>query len=388
MISIVKNYTDLLTIKSKFLLLSVLALTSMAIPLGFLYRSDQSFSFYQLISIVTPIILFFLTLYSVLFSLSARINNITEIQKQLAKGDLLVRNKLFGNDEITSLAVQTNISIRELSRLLNANNDSMTETHHASRQLKSSSEIVAKELEQQRTNTELIAAAIEQMTVSISHVARQCREAEQTSLMTQNLSTSGEDKLKSFIVDLKDLFIYIERVTQNMLDLESYSKEITDISEVIKGIADQTNLLALNAAIEAARAGEQGRGFAVVADEVRSLAYRVGKSAEEITGTTKTVREKIRASVIDMEKTQAQAEQGLHNVISVESELAAIKKSATLALDNISTIVSSAEEQSIVSIDIGKRVENIASSIESNSQTAKESASIAQHLDQITDTVK
>jgi len=388
MISIVKNYIDLLKIKSKFLLLCALALISILMPVYFLITSGKSLTFLLIIYMLTPVILFFLTLSTTLFSLSERIASLTSLHKQLAKGDLMVRTQLSGKDEVTVLASQINISIRELSRLLNDHNDSMTETHHAAVQLQNSSDTVAQELEQQRTNTEMIAAAIEEMTVSITDVARQCRDAEQTSFMTQQLSTSGDDKLKCFISDLKELFVHIENVTQNMLDLENYSKEITDISNVIKSIADQTNLLALNAAIEAARAGEQGRGFAVVADEVRSLAYRVGQSAEEITETTITVREKIRSSVLAMEKTQSQAEQGIQNVITVGSELSEIKQSATQTLDNICMIASSAEQQSQVSINIGKNIENIASSIESNSYTATESACIAQHLNKITDTEK
>jgi len=388
MISIVKNYTDLLKIKSKFWLLSVLALLAILTPVFFLIRSGESLTPFQIIYILAPAILFFYILASILFSLADRIKSLTNIQKQLAQGNLLIRTELSGKDEVSVLAEHINISIRELSRLLHTHNESMTETHHASDQLKNSSDAVARELKQQRANTEIIATAIEEMTGSIKSVAQQCREAEDTSLMTQQLSTAGEEKLNSFISELKELFVYIENVTKNMLDLEDHSKEITDISEVIKSIAEQTNLLALNAAIEAARAGEQGRGFAVVADEVRSLAHRVGQSAEKITGTTKTVRENIRSSVVDMEKTQSKAEKGIQNVMTVESELIEIKQSATQTLDNISLIVSSAEQQGIVSNDIGASVESITASIESNSQTASESASIAQHLNQITDTVK
>jgi len=388
MISIVKNYTDLLKIKSKFWLLSVLALLAILTPVFFLIRSGESLTPFQIIYILAPAILFFYILASILFSLADRIKSLTNIQKQLAQGNLLIRTELSGKDEVSVLAEHINISIREISRLLHTHNESMTETHHASDQLKNSSDAVARELKQQRANTEIIATAIEEMTGSIKSVAQQCREAEDTSLMTQQLSTAGEEKLNSFISELKELFVYIENVTKNMLDLEDHSKEITDISEVIKSIAEQTNLLALNAAIEAARAGEQGRGFAVVADEVRSLAHRVGQSAEKITGTTKTVRENIRSSVVDMEKTQSKAEKGIQNVMTVESELIEIKQSATQTLDNISLIVSSAEQQGVVSNDIGASVESITASIESNSQTASESASIAQHLNQITDTVK
>jgi len=388
MISIVKNYTDLLKIKSKFWLLSVLALLAILTPVFFLIRLGESLTPFQIIYILAPAILFFYILASILFSLADRIKSLTNIQKQLAQGNLLIRTELSGKDEVSVLAEHINISIRELSRLLHTHNESMTETHHASDQLKNSSDAVARELKQQRANTEIIATAIEEMTGSIKSVAQQCREAEDTSLMTQQLSTAGEEKLNSFISELKELFVYIENVTKNMLDLEDHSKAITDISEVIKSIAEQTNLLALNAAIEAARAGEQGRGFAVVADEVRSLAHRVGQSAEKITGTTKTVRENIRSSVVDMEKTQSKAEKGIQNVMTVESELIEIKQSATQTLDNISLIVSSAEQQGIVSNDIGASVESITASIESNSQTASESASIAQHLNQITDTVK
>jgi methyl-accepting chemotaxis protein len=262
--------------------------------------------------------------------------------------------------------------------------DSIAETGHSAQQLKESASGVAERLDTQSENTEMIAAAIEQMSASIAEVANQCRNVEENCRSTQALTQSSKTSIEQLTGALRLLSDDVLSVTDLMRNLEEHSKQITQISEVIKTISDQTNLLALNAAIEAARAGEYGRGFAVVADEVRSLAAGVGRSAEEITGTIESIREKIRQAATSVEQTQSKTREGVKNASILGEALNEIHGYMVTTFDNVSMIATGIEQQSQVSTDIGRRIETISSGVESNARSAQESADIANHLAELT----
>lgn len=324
-----------------------------------------------------------IVLYSIHGSLNYGLNSLLNAQRQLASGDFDTRLPFSGRDEMLQLFVGFNDTARELGRRMTEVRASIQEVTYAADQLNQGAGVVAEQLDRQRQSTAAIAAAIEQMSASISSVAGQCRETEKVSSTTQQLSLQGQQSMDSFIVDIKEMFREIQELADLMRNLELHSKQVSQISEMIKSISEQTNLLALNAAIEAARAGEYGRGFAVVADEVRTLAQRVRQSAEEITGTTVLVREKIGQAVESIANTQQQTELGISKAYNVEKALSGIREYADHTLNNVSIIACSTEQQSQVSHEIGHNVETIALHVEENSKAAQESASIALHLSKL-----
>jgi methyl-accepting chemotaxis protein len=166
-------------------------------------------------------------------------------------------------------------------------------------------------------------------------------------------------------------------------ELESLSLQISSIVNVIGEIAGQTNLLALNAAIEAARAGEQGRGFAVVADEVRKLAERTGKSTQEISEMISRVQNSTQKAVHDMESGVVRANEGVQLAHKAGDSVVGIRAEAELVTTAVNGISHALKEQTIAAREIAQRVEHIAQGAETNSATASQTAASARHLEDL-----
>ncbi len=384
MFNLFRSYLEVVNYTQKFLLIGLSGLLAISLLIFHMVQATTEISttFVLLAGILT--LIFLVALISTASLLNGVFRQLAYANKALTAGDYSARILLSGNDEAAQMAQQFNDAVRSVQRNHTRLIDANFETHHSAQQLTDSASLVAEQLERQREKTEMIAAAIEEMSASIVDVSKQCREAEGVSQLTQQLSSEGKTTVSDFINDLRLLLGDVVSLSSLMLNLEEHSKQISHISEVIKGISDQTNLLALNAPIEAARAGEHGRGFAVVADEVRSLAQRVGNSAKEITGTTETVRKNIHLAVTAMNETQRKAEQGVNNATIVEGALSEIQAQTYQSFDRISMIASSAEQQGQVSIDIGRNIESISASVDTNTRAALESAKIASHLAQLT----
>lgn len=379
-IPVINQYFGNLKIKSKFALLSGLIVLPNVVTASMLIDADLTPSLAQVLMIVSVNLACILTLLAHYASLKTHVETLIVAHRQLAEGDFNTRLPVASKDELSSLIMGFNDMARKLGRRMDDVNASIQEVNYAADQLNQGADFVAEKLEDQRKSTTMIATAIEQMSASIRGVAGQCRDAENISSTTTQLSKQGHQSIEHFIVEMNKLFQEIKDLDQLMNSLERHSQQVFTISGVIKDISDQTNLLALNAAIEAARAGESGRGFAVVADEVRSLSQRVRQSADEITGTTEIVRKQIDSAVQFIANTQNQTEQGIHEAMDVEQTLANISRHADRALENVTMIASSAEQQIQVSLEIGKNIEAIAHSVEQNSSAAQESAAIAKHL--------
>jgi methyl-accepting chemotaxis protein len=373
-------------LKSKFILLGLAGLLPVFVAIILLSGHFQLATAHWLFLGVTNLgwISLLISFYT---SLKTLLKKLLHAQANLAQGDLSMRIESSGQDEFALVMSGFNDMSRAIERRITSVQSSIKEVTYAADQLNTGASNVADAIDQQRKNTTLIAAAIEQMSASILNVAQQCRVAEVSSSTTQQLSTNGHHSVKLFISDLEKLFQEIIDLTQLMQNLEHHSQQVSSISEVIKNISDQTNLLALNAAIEAARAGEYGRGFAVVADEVRTLATRVRNSAEEITATTKMVKEQIHLAAQSISITQIKTEEGINKALEVEGSLREIEQYASQTLDNISVIVNATEQQSKVSIEIGRNIETITQHVEENGKAAQESASIARHLAKLSQVV-
>lgn len=219
----------------------------------------------------------------------------------------------------------------------------------------------------QQLETDQIATAINQMTATVQEVARSATDAASAANQADKEANNGKNVVSQTIKSIQTLAENVEQAANVIQKLEGDTTEIGSVLDVIKGIADQTNLLALNAAIEAARAGEQGRGFAVVADEVRTLASRTQQSTEEINKMIEKLQAGAKNAVVVMETGRLQAQNGVEQASKAGESLASITQSVATINDMNTQIAGAAEEQSKVAEEINRNVVNI-------SQVAEETA--------------
>jgi methyl-accepting chemotaxis protein len=249
--------------------------------------------------------------------------------------------------------------------------------------ISTSSSQVAEASHRQADSTSSMAAAIEELTVSINHISELARDTEQYSSSAAQLAQGGEARVAEAAREMALISEQTSAAAGMIRSLESRANEISKITEVIKEIAAQTNLLALNAAIEAARAGEQGRGFAVVADEVRKLAERTSAATEEISEMTGAIQGDTGSAVATMDRALPQVERGVELAHQAEQSLREIREGANTTLERIRDVALATQEQSAASTAIAQQVESIAQMVEETSASTEATAASANELDLI-----
>lgn len=310
---------------------------------------------------------------------------IVEIGKS---GDFTRRVNVSGHDEVGETARSFNDLMGNLQTALHQINGSIDKVFDASQALSSSSRQVAATSAYQSEAASAIAATVEQVTVSINHVAESAQEALKISRSSGGLSDQGSKIIHNTATGMQQIADTVRQTSGSIEELGQQSSQISSIIQVIKEIAEQTNLLALNAAIEAARAGEQGRGFAVVADEVRKLAERTAISTKEISQMIGAIQNTANIAVDSMSSAVDQVSSGAALAQQAGDAINQIKEESNRVIMTVSSISSALAEQSKASEDIAVHVEKVAQMTEENHASTEATADAANNLAQLADSMR
>ncbi|WP_200172497.1 methyl-accepting chemotaxis protein [Ectothiorhodospira shaposhnikovii] len=279
-------------------------------------------------------------------------------------GDLTRRLPVSGRDEITDLSSAFNIFAERIHSLVRQVVGASAQLAAAAEQLSTTSEETREQVRRQQSEVGQVATAMNEMAATVQEVARNAAEASSTARTTNAQAQAGGHEVEQTVRTIKDLAAEVELTASVIGRLSGDSDEIGKILDVIRGIAEQTNLLALNAAIEAARAGEQGRGFAVVADEVRTLASRTQASTNEVQTMIERLQSGAAEAVRVMEQGRGKARQGVEQAGKAGESLNVITRSIGTINDMNAQIASAAEEQSAVADEVNRNVVNISDGVE------------------------
>jgi len=309
------------------------------------------------------------------------------MSRAAAERDVSLRADVTGKCEIGDMARAFNGMMDEFQALLRQVTDSAASVAAASTELAAVTEKTASGVELQRVESDQVATAMNEMASTVQEVARHAEQAAEASSNADGEAAEGARVVAQSVTGIKRLAAEVERTAATISELEKESDNIGTVLSVITGIAEQTNLLALNAAIEAARAGEQGRGFAVVADEVRTLAQRSQQSTEEIKTIIDRLQGKAQAAVQAMQGGREQAQVSVEQAEMAGGSLSAIAAAITAIRDMNTQIASAAEEQSAVAEEINQSVvritqvaEESALGVEETTRTSGELAELAAQM--------
>ncbi|MBT9521850.1 MAG: methyl-accepting chemotaxis protein [Dechloromonas sp.] len=297
--------------------------------------------------------------------------------RRMAAMDLSQAVPAHGDDEVGQLLAQLAIMRNHFQEMAAMLRQSTTKLDTMARRLAESSQASASAASDQAEVATNMAASVEELSVSIDHVTEFSGEADMLSRASGSASREGGGVIQRAADEMSHIAETVNGSATTIRELESYSVEISTIVNVIKEIADQTNLLALNAAIEAARAGEQGRGFAVVADEVRKLAERTASSTKQIAGMIEKVQASSRHAVAEMENSVQQVESGVDLARQAEQSIGTIQVSSTQVAEAVNEISLAIKEQSAAAREIAQNVERVARMTEQGSYASQAAAALA-----------
>ncbi len=304
------------------------------------------------------------------------------------EGDLTRRLEVRSKDEIGEASTAFNQMMEKFSGLVRHVGESASQVSSASRELSGGASEVARGSHEQYLKSTATSEAVERMVRSIVSVAESTEKVHGQSRESLERSNAGNQSMAKLIGEVGMVEATVREIADTVTNFVKSTEAITNITREVKDIADQTNLLALNAAIEAARAGEQGRGFAVVADEVRKLAEKSSASAGEIDNITRSLAQQSDAVQASISRGLSHIESSQGSMESVVDVLGAASSSVTLVGVGLDSIAKATEEQRAISTEAFRNIEAIAEMARNNNGAIEQTASAAQTLESLATTLQ
>ncbi|MDI5834644.1 methyl-accepting chemotaxis protein [Shewanella xiamenensis] len=319
--------------------------------------------------------------YLIIRSIINPVARITQVISRIeVSKNLTLRCDASTQDELGEIAQHFNSMVGSFQQLIEQVIDSVSTINTSSKSVSENAMLASEGVAQQLNETDMVATAITEMGATIDEIAKTTELAALKAGKTHDNAQLGQTEVEQTILKIRQLSEQINTSASVVDELERDSETIGSVLDVIRGIAEQTNLLALNAAIEAARAGEQGRGFAVVADEVRSLAMRTQTSTQEIANIIQTLQSRTRSIVQLMDASQKQGAESAEQAAAAGELLKLINNDVRNIMDMSTQIAAAIEEQSMVAAEVNKNVVVIRDIAEQSSHAADANASASDEL--------